>query len=758
MKFNFPINNFTSGEWSPKMSSRTDTEQYSRACENLTNMIVQMQGGAQYRGGTRYIEIQDAGINTAIQTASWVKLIPYVCALDKSKSTIFCMFKPAAGTVRIVTLPDCNEVTYVSTGIGPAFTSAAIDYVQIGDYLVLTDISGTVQPAVIHWYPAIADYAHWPYLDFTLALTADFWKVRPFDKINALDSNVTLTSSATAVGATTITSSANFFSAGMVGSYLKFQSGTSALGKVLITGYTNATTVTGTIFPALPILGPYGGSAAPTTAWQISAWNGAYGWPKHVASFQGRLIFGGSSTKPDTIWGSRIGNYFDFDEVPSQSTSYFTTFTTDNSRPFTLTPNSAEVSNIVAMSSSKTLVINTDRSEIVAYGANGALGPNNVVFESSTSFGGNPVQPQRVNNYLTFVQKTGRKIRDVIFNFNEDQYKSTDLSFLVDHFFFNELNDFAGKDSYSDPIAEMATTNGSSSVLWLKSTAGNLYCVTLDRDYQVNAWAKVLFGFSPEGAAFGSAPRAKVIAMCAADSDQAGGIGAFGESSLFMLTQRYSPTGTLVTCFEQMTPAWATDRNPWLTVADDLRSGAFCPTYLDFSARSIDTWATIIDETHCSFGSLYANTTVSVIVNGLYIGEQLTDAAGTVIWPDFYNTPTVQSHVQIGFKYPGIIKTMPIEQGGQTGMPVGRLKRVDEMVVRVFGSNGFKFGKDLAALEEVNFRDPAQPMDEPNAYYTGDKVVNFPPGYERKAQIIITQESPEPLYVTCVAPRGVTYD
>jgi hypothetical protein len=109
----------------------------------------------------------------------------------------------------------------------------------------------------------------------------------------------------------------------------------------------------------------------------------------------------------------------------------------DNSRPFTLTPNSGEVSNIVAMSAQKTLLINTERNEINAYGSNGALGPLNVVFESTSSFGATAVQPVRINNFMTFVQANGFKVRDITFSFAEDQYKSTDLSFVADHFFYN---------------------------------------------------------------------------------------------------------------------------------------------------------------------------------------------------------------------------------------------------------------------------------------------------------------------------------
>ena len=59
MKFNYPVNNFTAGEWSPKMSTRTDVQEIIRSCQELTNYIPQIHGGAQYRGGFSTIVFDD---------------------------------------------------------------------------------------------------------------------------------------------------------------------------------------------------------------------------------------------------------------------------------------------------------------------------------------------------------------------------------------------------------------------------------------------------------------------------------------------------------------------------------------------------------------------------------------------------------------------------------------------------------------------------------------------------------------------------
>jgi hypothetical protein len=54
-KFNHLVNNFKSGEFSPKMSARTEVEEYNSSCEKIVNMFPMKQGGATQRGGLKYI-------------------------------------------------------------------------------------------------------------------------------------------------------------------------------------------------------------------------------------------------------------------------------------------------------------------------------------------------------------------------------------------------------------------------------------------------------------------------------------------------------------------------------------------------------------------------------------------------------------------------------------------------------------------------------------------------------------------------------
>jgi hypothetical protein len=39
-------------------------------------------------------------------------------------------------------------------------------------------------------------------------------------------------------------------------------------------------------------------------------WSATKGWPRSVTFHQGRLFFGGSKSRPSTIWGSKVAFYF----------------------------------------------------------------------------------------------------------------------------------------------------------------------------------------------------------------------------------------------------------------------------------------------------------------------------------------------------------------------------------------------------------------------------------------------------------------
>lgn len=760
MKFNFPINNLGSGEWSPFMAARTDTDQYTRSCETLLNVIPQMTGGGSYRGGFVVEPIEDNDLRNYLNS--------YISDNGMNSISDFAImsytpYNPTYNTKFIITpggwflIPSGVEVVYGATDgdvedeLG-TWTSNLTQYQQIGDLLVLLNLNGDQKPKVFYYDTVTSQYR----LDFIDGqyITSEAWKTIPWAKPEALNSNVTMNIDGVTVGVgATLTTDSAYFTGSMVGKYVRLCNGTSPDGVVKIIDINSSTSAEVVVRKAPHSTAfAYGDTANPASFWQVSDWGYDVGWPRTVTAHQGRIIFGGNAEKPDTIWGSRVSNYFDFEEIPSPNTTGVGSFdggayALDNNRPFTLTPNSQEASNIYALSSSKALVINTDRSEIVAYGTNGNLGPNNATFESSTSYGADQVKPVRVNNYLTFVQAGGRKVRDIIFDFNEDQFKSNDLAFVADHLFLLD-GDIKGIDK----IVQMAKTENKSSLLFARTMSGRIYGVTLDRDYQINAWFRVEIGGAPEDTGSNTyGVKNPIGSMCTFPQD------ANNPSTLYVLMAREVGGGHVVTV-EALQQSWETGNpfNEALATDWSPPGDAIYPVYLDCAkiVTKEGSDATTTFKTATDSVNYYANNTVSVVADGTYLGEftVANDADGTLVLPDPYNL------IVIGYKYRGIIKPSPIEQGGQTGQPVGRFKRVDELVVRFVQTGSAEYGKSLDALTSITIRETAQDTDIGLVFFSGDKVVTFPPGYERRCQVIIVQDAPYPMHIVGIIPRGITYD
>ena len=726
-----------------------------------------MQGGAQYRSGTTKRLLADATTQTALDTllinnnnpAKDFKLIPYKHSGAYSTTLLiytgglFNTLDPAAG------------ITYGANTSTTGWTPKDTQYQQIGDLLFLVNTTGLFKPKIFA-------YDSGSVLNYSLKdidrdyVTTRPWKTIPWGKLEALDSNVTMTTPGTITVGTdiTITASASYFdlNGSMVGKYLRLCNGSALDGVVRLKTYLSPTTYTCTVLQTIPNASfTYGSTTNSGSFWQISDWGIDVGWPKTITAFQGRIIFGGSEAKTDTIWGSRISNILDMEEIPAPNTTgpygfASSAFASDNSRPFTLTPNSAQSSNIVALSSAKTLNIHTDALEIVAYGSNGALGPVNVVFESSSSFGASAVQPVRVNNFSTYVQANGYKLRDLVYNFNEDQYKSQDLGFVAEHFFIRQQDaDIIDSDVSTeaalfpvDDIIEIIRFESRSSYLFCKTRYGKLYYITLDRDYQVNAWGRIVLGSGTEDTyPYDNSP--KVLAM--ANNSFA------PSSSIYMLVER-TFNGVKKCSIEVFKNPWEyinnskSRTNPYLPVPEylDSRWGCINDNFPDAS----NSWK--ISPTTPGAAALFPGATLSVVADGSYIGEVTlgTDQPGAFTLP---GGRTAES-VAVGFIFPGVIKTSGIIAGGQVGTPLGRISRIDEVVVKVHNTGSGKVGRDENNLEELVIRQPGELMGDPTTYYSGNKVIIFPPGYERDYSVMIKQDKPYPMYVVSVAARGVTYD
>lgn len=181
-------------------------------------------------------------------------------------------------------------------------------------------------------------------------------------------------------------------------------------------------------------------------------WSIARGWPRSVSFHAGRLWFGGSKSRPSTIWASKTGaEFFNFDLGDSL-----------DSDAIAATIDSDEINVVQHLISSRTLVIFTKSAEYTV--ATDDTTPKDIKFQLQTSHGANGVGPVNIDGATLWVDHVQRAIREFLFEFSEDSYRGGELSILAEHL-INKPVDMALHRVGDGDYVYIINTDGSVAVL-----------------------------------------------------------------------------------------------------------------------------------------------------------------------------------------------------------------------------------------------------------------------------------------------------
>ena len=141
-------------------------------------------------------------------------------------------------------------------------------------------------------------------------------------------------------------------------------------------------------------------------------WSSTRGWPRTVTFHEGRLWFGGSKSRPDTIWGSRVGQFFNFDPFRSRD---------DDGIAATLA--TAQVNVIQGITSGRALQVFTSGGEFFVPQPSGApITPETVAFRRQTGYGAARIKPIIIDGATLFIDRGLRALREFVFSDTEDAY------------------------------------------------------------------------------------------------------------------------------------------------------------------------------------------------------------------------------------------------------------------------------------------------------------------------------------------------
>lgn len=740
------------GEVSPRLHGRTDVGQFKQACEEITNMFVYPQGGAARRPGTQFLsdEFSDqAAVRNITFKKSKTESYVIIFTLDLSESygiKIWDVTNKEFINVNVA----AHDSAYADrpvrrwTGFTTELELQQIQFEQFGNAIFFTQENHP--PFAIDFASVLDDdtayvFPYWNYRkigqrdssgDLLYSSAEEIADSTPYTDRNT--SALTMTVSAT-TGVISITSGGIFLPE-HVGTLIRMTGDSNVTtGVALITAVTNEEDATGIVLRAFEDLNP-------SANWAFSSWNDVFGWPKALTFFENRLIYGYTRTDPNMFWASKIGR-LDFmrqeqfiDETPLGVT---------NEMAWSGRIPGGETNIIQWLAGRRTLIIGALGQEIIGEGPDNtlAMGPLNFNFYSETSHGSAQVQPIRKDSILIFVQRSGRMLRELTFNFDEDTFKAPPIMIFAEHMPRKTQMLVVDSAVSNGQIVEMCLQEADNGILFCRDSNGGFFGMTRDRDSEGQPTA---FHYHQIAGLTILTPGAKVLSMCVAPSSDG------THDDIYLSVRRAWGEGPDRTYFEKIGREYEHDDiyNPWFETIEEK------PVYLDSAAYSLEGVATSV---HGGFDHLInSGSVIHAVADGKYVGPVEVNEDGEIT----LDTPAFE--VIAGMYYRSQLVPVQANLGSVLGTSQGADKTIDQVFIRfvrtIGGSLGFKFGNkiDENQMIDIEFREPGDDQDTPIALFTGEKELTPPLGYHTKLCVVIRQDLPFPQHVACVVTRGVTND
>lgn len=206
-----------------------------------------------------------------------------------------------------------------------------------------------------------------------------------------------------------------------------------------------------------------------TRSWSFGAFGWRNGFPSFSGVHQGRLWLGGIRGLPTTLIASATGDFRNFRVSSEADGALHLTLATDNQ------------SRICWIYPSRNLLIGTTESEWVLSSADGSpLSATSAAFQRQSSIGSENLSAAGVENIVFYVQRGGKRLREISYKLEADGYTSVDTGILAEHLF-------------RSGIREWVVQHGDSSRVWVLMHDCTVAVLTMNAEQQVTAWQRVDF-------------------------------------------------------------------------------------------------------------------------------------------------------------------------------------------------------------------------------------------------------------------------
>jgi hypothetical protein len=255
-----------------------------------------------------------------------------------------------------------------------------------------------------------------------------------------------------------LTSNKPFFTANMVGRYVRYGSfnGSGEQGYLLIKVYNGPKSVNAEVIVDPP-------AHVPVTRWSLNAFY-KDNYPAHVTYHESRLVLSNSPVESQKQWFSKSFTYNIFNTGDSQEFG------------FDLTLNNEKGNAIAWISSGNNLAAGTYGGEFISNSpSDGALNNTNKNARSQSAWGSVFIRPKKIGDRLYFVQRGSRKLREMYYVRDNNNYDASDMTKYSEHITLSG-------------IIDMDYQRNQDSLLWTALSNGGMAIFSRDPEDEIMAW------------------------------------------------------------------------------------------------------------------------------------------------------------------------------------------------------------------------------------------------------------------------------
>lgn len=447
---------FVAGEFDPTLFGRADIDDYKNAADKLRNVYVRPQGGAFRREGLEYYAGVNGNNQARVVSFQFNEEQTYVLVFTAGRMDVY---KTDSKTLQAtVTTSPISGLTYTQI--------SEMTYTQSADTLIL--FHKDVQPIRITrtsdtaWTAVNESFENIPAFAFSgVTLTNPSWNIQP-----------DVTTGRVIVSGT---STPNFTAGVYEGQFINMPKG----GRIYVTQVNSTTEIEGIITVELESTDVISSGDWELESGYEDVMSSSRGWPRCGTFHKSRLMLGGLKSRPQTLLGSRIGDFFNF-EVGEGLDDEAIDVTIDDD----------EVNIIRHLFSGRGLNIFTSGGEFsLRSSIDEALTPSTAAtqIQKETRHGCSWTAPVSIDGSVVFIEgeeptdaTKGRIVRQFLYNDAEQSFNANNISILSQHLITNPVQMAIRRSTATHPSNYLYMVNDDGTCAVLNSLREqNLLAITL---------------------------------------------------------------------------------------------------------------------------------------------------------------------------------------------------------------------------------------------------------------------------------------